>query len=418
MKVQKIHIYTIIFSLFFSILPMLAQENITIEGYVRDKTNHKGLENAKIILAQRPFIGTVSNADGYFQFHLSELDFSDSETEIIISYPNYQDLKVKLPHKSIKQATFYLLPHNFQLDEVIVVGYTPEDLVETAIKKIPENYALENYKLRGFYRESIQKRRKYISVSEAIFDAYKTPYKQTFHDRDLTKMIKVRSLASHKKRDTLAVKLQGGPNLTLYGDIIKNRELFFEDNLRENYIFEMKQPIMIDNKINYVVALKPCINLPYPLFYATLYIDKESLAFTQIELRVDMADRNKVTEMILRKKPLGLRFKPIKLTFRVTYKRTGGIYTLNYLRNEIEFKCDWRRKLFSTRYKVLSEAVITDGEIYTDVWPKKKERFSSKKSLEDEIKAFGDVGYWEKYNIIEPTESLESAFKKLKKLAQ
>lgn len=33
---------------------------------------------------------------------------------------------------------------------------------------------------------------------------------------------------------------------------------------------------------------------------------------------------------------------------------------LNYIRNRIRFKCDWKRKLFSTGYTVLSEMVATD----------------------------------------------------------
>ncbi|MGM9796255.1 MAG: hypothetical protein ACI3ZY_01500, partial [Parabacteroides sp.] len=30
-------------------------------------------------------------------------------------------------------------------------------------------------------------------------------------------------------------------------------------------------------------------------------------------------------------------------------------------RNEVRFKCDWKRKLFSSNYTVVSEMVVTDG---------------------------------------------------------
>ena len=67
-----------------------------------------------------------------------------------------------------------------------------------------------------------------------------------------------------------------------------------------------------------------------------------------------MNDRNKATQAILRKKPFGLRFKPVEVSFLVNYKERNGLTYLSYIRNGVRFKCDWKRKLFSTNYTILS----------------------------------------------------------------
>ena len=102
------------------------------------------------------------------------------------------------------------------------------------------------------------------------------------------------------------------------------------------------------------------MNLSYALFEGKLFIDKESLAITKIEMSLDMSDKNKVTETILKKKPFGLIFKPQELNFLISYKERNGKMCLSYLRNEVRFKCDWKKKLFHTDYGIISEMVVTD----------------------------------------------------------
>ena len=89
---------------------------------------------------------------------------------------------------------------------------------------------------------------------------------------------------------------------------------------------------------------------------------------------------------------------------------------MNYVRNEVRFKCDWKRRLFSTGYTILSEIVITDERMQPDVMAiSRKQSFKQGQSLSDKVDDFRDENFWQDYNIIEPTESLESAVDKLKK---
>ena len=84
------------------------------------------------------------------------------------------------------------------------------------------------------------------------------------------------------------------------------------------------------------------------------------------------------------------------------------------MRNEIRFKCDWKRRLFSTTYTIVSEMVATDNRPATGNIPYKAS-FKSSQALSDRVKDFADDEFWGDYNIIEPTESLENAVHKLKK---
>lgn len=80
-----------------------------------------------------------------------------------------------------------------------------------------------------------------------------------------------------------------------------------------------------------------------PLFIGKLYIDYERLSFTRAEFGLDMANRVKAVEAILHKKPVGLRFCPQEVAYLVTYKQQGTKTYLNYIRNVIRFKCDWKK---------------------------------------------------------------------------
>ena len=181
------------------------------------------------------------------------------------------------------------------------------------------------------------------------------------------------------------------------------------------YQFRMEQPVIIDNRPHYVVSFFPQVILPYALHYGKLYIDQENYSFSRAEFAISMDDRNKATNAILKKKPFSLRFKPEVISFLVTYKQRDGKSYLNYVRSEVAFKCDWKRKLFSTNYTIVSETVITGGKSENATRIPQKLAFRDSRSLSDNVGSFFDKDFWEDYNIIEPDESLESAVNRLKK---
>ena len=103
------------------------------------------------------------------------------------------------------------------------------------------------------------------------------------------------------------------------------------------------------------------------------------------------------------------------MNFLITYRQQGKETCLNYIRNEIRFKCDWKRRLFSSSYSARSEMVVVEREEYPERVIARRDAFKSKQIFYDVVKEYWNEDYWKDYYIIEPTESLENAVKKLRK---
>ena len=390
-----------------------AQSNkdyFAVRGVVKDKITQKSLAYANISV-QGTNIGTIANINGEFSIKIKD---SLNAKSVEISHLGYSTFVLPVKGENIKEITIYLSPKANLLDEITVYSLDPRALVEEAISKIETNYSSTTDLLSGFYRETVRKRRSYITVSEAVIDIYKSPYAEGV-EKDMLQINKGRKLVSPKLDDTLMVKLLGGPNLSIYVDIVKNPDLILNLETLSNYKFFMEQSVMIDERPNYVVSFKPQVILPYALYYGKLYIDKQNLSVSRTEFSLSLDDRNKAIQAILKRKPFSMRFKPEEISFLVTYRQRDGLTHLNYIRSEVRFKCDWKRRLFSTNYTIVSETVITGGK--TDVINKIPHRFafSNNQSLSDKVINFFDKDFWEDYNIIEPDESLESAIGRLKK---
>lgn len=387
------------------------EENyITVSGVVKDKQSKKKLEFVNVSVPGSN-IGTITNNDGEFSIKIKE---SVKAKEVQVSHIGYLNTLVPVNGEDISNLTIWMAPNTNMLDEIVVRARDPRFIVEEAIKKIPVNYSSISNMHTGFYRETAQKGRRYINISEAIIDIYKTPYSDMNVNRDRVQIYKGRKLLSQRASDTLVVKLLGGPNLSVFVDIVKNPDILLDREMLGYYSFKMEESVMLDNRIHYAIRFTPMAILPYALYEGKLYIDKERLSFSRAEFNLNMDDRNKATQAILKKKPYGLRFKPLEVSFLVTYKEQDGITHLSYIRNEVRFRCDWKRKLFATNYSITSEMVITDRKETNESIPGKA-AFKASQSLSDKVVDFIDEDFWGAYNIIEPTESLESAVNKLKK---
>ena len=393
-------------------VPFTEENNyITVNGVVKDKHSRKTLEYVNVSVPGSN-VGTVTNADGEFSLKIED---TEEISALEISHIGYRNNRIRLDKEHLSDLKIYLTPHANMLNEIVVYAHNPRTIVEEAIRKIPANYSNKNNMLTGFYRETVQKGRRYINISEAVIDVYKTSYEDVTTTRDRVQVLKGRRLLSQKASDTLGVKLMGGPTLSIYVDIVKNQDALLDAETLHYYDFFMEEPVQIDNRRQYVVSFRPRVVLPYALYYGKLYIDREKLSFTRAEFSLSMDNKVKAVQAILAKKPYGLRFKPQELSFLVTYKEVNGKTYLNYIRNCIRFKCDWKRKLFSTGYTVLSEMVVTDREENNITMIPGKMAFHQKDAFYDKVDEYWSEDFWGFYNIIEPTESLENAVHKLKK---
>lgn len=404
------------FFLLLDIAPLQAREEVdgyfTVTGVVRNKDDRKKLENVNVSVPGTN-IGTVTNSDGLFSLKIKDAEIVRG---LEVSHIGYLNTQISLKeNKDLSTLTVWMIPAPNLLSEIVIFGNNARGIVEEAIRKIPVNYSPNENMLTTFYRETVQKRRRYISVSEAVIDVYKTAYNDRIPVKDKVQLQKGRRLLSQKNSDTLAVKVVGGPSLAIYLDVVKNQDALLNMGDLDYYEFHIEEPVNFDNRMQYVISFRPKVSLMYALFYGKLYIDFEKLAFTRAEFSLDMKNKTKAVEAILHKKPLGLQFKPQEVSYLVTYKEQNGKTYLNYIWNTIRFKCDWKKRLFSSGYTVYSEMVVTDRQEDNFTAISNKTAFKEKQVFYDLVDEYWNEDFWKEYNIIEPTESLEHAVNKLKK---
>lgn len=386
----------------------------TVSGVVRDKENRKKLENVAVSLVGTP-IGTVTNAEGVFSLKIPHMD---TIPQLELSHIGYMNARfsASAPEGSNNMyATILMIPIALQLNEVVAYGNSARRIVEEALERIPKNYPSGESMTSAFYRETVQKGHRYISISEAMLDVYKTSYRQRTSDRDKVQIDKARRLLSQKQSDTLGVKVVGGPNLPLFMDVVKNAYALFDEETLDYYSFVQEPSVFIDDRLQYVISFRPRVKLDYALYVGRVFIDREHLAFTRAEFELDLSDRERAIAAILYKKPLGLRFRPQKVRFLITYRQHDGVTCLNYICNEMCFKCDWKRRLFSSSYVARSEMVAVDREEHPERVIARRDAFKPYQVFYDIVKEYWSEDFWKDYNIIEPTESLEDAVKKLRK---
>lgn len=396
-----------IIMVWWSSLAALAQHTV-INGTVTDESSGAKIAYATITVPGS-HVSVVTNADGFFTLKVDELP-----PAIAVSHVGYKNKRVKIDPAKPTDIRIRLTPATIMLHEVLVWTANPEELVRRAIKRIPQNYSNVPELYKGFYRETAMKRNHFIYVAEGVIDMYKTSYRyNASHDR--VAIAKGRRLISTKASDTLGVKVMGGPVLPIQLDVAKNPDLLLnEDDLRY-YDFHLEVPTTIRDRQQFVVTMTPCVSLSYPLFSVRLYIDYETLAFTRVEMSLDVSDKKKATDYMLVKKPLGVRFRPKELSFLIDYRYEDGVTRLSYIRSTIRFNCDWKRRLFATSFTAVCEMVVTD-KTNEDVHPiKGRQSFDSRDAFYDKVDYFLDPNFWEDYNIIEPTVTLDRAIERLLK---
>ncbi len=391
--------------LFMMCIPLvaLAQQTV-ISGYVTDGKTGEELRQVSISAGR---VSVVTNEDGAFTLKLPELP-----DQIVVSHLGYKTRYVSMKAGETENLKIRLHPAAIRLREIVVLNENARELVDLAISKIPDNYSKVPELLTAFYRETAMKRKHYIYVAEGVEDMYKTPYNRSTL-RDRVSIVKGRRLISQKSGDTLGVKVIGGPVQAIMMDLVKNRDFLLNKDELDAYSFTIGVPEHINDRLQHVVLMEPMWEMPYALYHGKLYIDAERLAFTRIELDLDMTDLDKATRTMLVKKPFGVKFKPRELVSVVDYRYEDGVTRISYLRNTFRFNCDWKRRLFSTSFTATCEMVVTDSRSENVQPIASRHSFDSRDAYYDKVEYFMDPEYWSKYNIIEPSESLDKAIRKM-----
>ncbi|RUT73034.1 carboxypeptidase-like regulatory domain-containing protein [Ancylomarina longa] len=401
-KREKNKVQIVIDTLQYNVYKGKIQDKETKEPLIFANINVKGVN-----------VATVSNSEGEFLLKIAK-DLPVSQ--IVVSYIGYRNLEVDISSLKPKRNQLLLESVSVPLNEISIYPLDPEFLVRSILRKINENYSITPNMMQGFYRETIKKNRTYVAISEAVVNIYKASYKQSKNDQ--VQIYKGRKSQDVKKMDTLLFKLQGGPNTTLLLDVVKNPYNLLSEDFIQNYDFKIKTITKINNKIHYVIEFHQKKDIDLPLYYGLLYVDANNLALTSAKFSMNLTNQVEATKMFIKRKPVGVKVFPTSADYIVNYHENNGKWYFNYARGEINFKCNWKRRLFNTSYSAMTEIAVTDRNDQNIERFKSNEKFKSNQVMVDEVSNFADKNYWGAYNTIEPDQSIEAAIRKLKRKAR
>lgn len=396
-------------------LPIEFQDTLSYneyKGVIIDEETKEPLVFASLVVANTN-ISTVTNSEGQFILKVPKMSGSD---QIIVTFLGYQERWIKISELKEDENVIALTMLITELPEVMVgEANDPAVLVKNMLASIPENYLNYPTLMTAFYRETIKKRRRNVSLAEAVIRIHKEPYASS--REDIISLYKARKRTDYERLDTLTLKLQGGPYNPLHLDLMKYPEYVFSDLFMSYYDFEMDKSTRINDKLVYVVRFKQKPNVVTPLYYGKLFIDAETYALVTGVYNLNVENRKVASDLLVRKKPGNAKVYPVEALYRVDYRQKNGKWYYGHSNVQLEFKINWKRRLFNSVFTLQSEMAVTNWkkEEGKENRPKGKERLKKTVIIPDEADGFLDPEFWGAYNLIEPEKSIEAAIRKISK---
>jgi len=388
-----------------------AEDTVKFEsfsGRVMDKNSGKPVVFASIQLKESN-IGVVTNSDGDF---IIKVPSNKTSGKLAITHLGYKNTEVDLTQLNKPKNIIYIEPATFPIEEVKIRTSNPEELLRAAMKNRSVNYSSDAVMMTSFYRETIQQNKNYVAVAEAVIDIYKAPYYKTT-ETDRSKIFKGRKSQDVKKMDTVIVKMQGGAYTALLLDVVKNPGDILSQELFEFYDYKLEGINYINDRQAYVISFVQKENIQEPLYEGRIYLDVDNLAITGLDFKLNTKNIEQATNFLVRKKPASMKIDVLDASYMTKYRELNGIWYLSYVRAELQLKCKWDKRLFSSTYTLMSEMAVTDIEHSKINKLKLSESAKFSDILAEQVSQFEDPDYWGDYNIIKPDESIEAAIDKL-----
>jgi len=398
--------------LLFVLFSLNAQTDFTeYKGKVIDGRSNKSLEAVSLNINETN-ISTITNSEGEFTLKVAN-EYLDSK--MIISLLGYNTYVMPLSELSDINGTIKLYAAVTELSAVSISAFKDaESLIIKVFSDKNKNLEEESVFMTAFYRETIKRRNRNVSLTEAIVNILKEP---TFSEqRDAIQLGKARKSTDYKRLDTVSVKLQGGPFSTVYLDIMKYPEYIFTDESIKSYNFSFDRPSTINSRTVYVVNFSPKDNALKISYNGKLFIDVESLALVSANYALDLSNKKRTKNLLVKKKPRDIEVYPLDANYKVVYKAKGDKWYYSYSNLSLKFKINKKGQLFNKVYTLASEMAVTDWEVNTmGKRIKSKDKLRPSVIITDAISGFSDPDFWGKYNLIEPDKSIESAINKIRK---
>lgn len=392
--------------------PSFAQNTYSeYKGKVVDAINNRALEYVSLNVLETN-ISTVTNSEGEF---LLKVPQAYKDSKIVVALLGYTKKVINLADLSENISVIKFEEAYTELKEVNVSAFKDADkLVRKVFTEKIKTIQNQSVYMTAFYRETIKRRNRNVSLTEAVVNIIKQPY--TSANRDAVKLGKARKSTDYKRLDTVSLKLQGGPFSTLYLDIMKYPEYIFTEESFDTYRFSFDAPTTVNNRNVYVVDFKPRNKTLDLSYFGKLYIDVETLALVSASYLLDVSNKGKSRNLLVKRKPRDIVVYPLEAKYKVDYKQNRGKWYYSYSNLSLKFKVNKKREIFNKVYTLSSEMAVTDWELNADdIKIKNKDKLRPTVIITDAISGFSDPDFWGEYNLIEPDKSIESAIEKIRK---
>jgi len=375
----------------------------TVSGTVYDLFSKEPISSATVGIIDAS-MGTVTNRDGRFRITLSD---SLLNATIRISHVGYESLELKASAWTDGQSEFMLEPKVVSLQEVVVRVIDPKQAVRQMMNAREHNYSHDPIYMTAFYREGVEHKKRNVDLTEAVLKVYKTGFQERYLD-DQVKLIKMRRILDKQERDTIVTKVKSGIHSTLLLDLVRNEPDFLDVSDPENpFVYAHTDIAVIDDRLANVISFEQRKVSREPLFKGELFIDMENHALVEARFQINPSYVSKATNLFVEKRSKNYKLDLRGAKYVVSYKPTAdGVYYMNHVQGELEFRVRRKRQWFSSTLKIRFEFVNCKIDTEDVQSFPRSERLSARTVFSD-TKYQYDSDFWGGFNVILPEDELK-----------
>jgi len=360
-------------------------QKITLSATVQDNQSQEPLPFASVGIKGKS-IGTITNLQGQFDFHFPAEFRNDI---LVISMLGYNDFEA--PIWSLLDSKVTVIPMTLSttvLKEVVVRdSLSGGEILQLALARIEDNYPMDPFLLKGFYRDVKKVGGTYIALLEAAVEIYDENYSEPRNKAKLRERVKLLEVRKSVGYDNKFTSYFGQKNLLedlLLHNNIRYRQIDTQTDLFTNT--KREEDSYYNGRETFVLSNTEGFNLK-------MYINKTDYSISHLEFEIsgDNAER---------KKNLVSKFVSYKKT--IDFKRFNNKMYLNYI------SVTSHEKWYDAATDELQfETELVQNLLVNEIEPNTGSRISSTEKMRNYGLQYQDYPYnkpfWDSYNVIKET---------------
>lgn len=381
----------------------------TVIGTLLDKETGEPIVGASVIV-QGTSLGNITNQDGEFRLSLPD---SLKNRTLSFSHLGYVGQAIAAPALEGRNNVLSLEPKVIPLQEVLIRLVEPKRLLREMLESRSRNYSSSPVYLTTFYREGVQLKNKFQSLTEAVFKVYKSPVVDSGTD-DQVKLLKMSRIDNTEMTDSVIAKIRSGVEACLQLDIMKHIPDFLStDSNNELYTYTSGDIVLVDDRVANVVYFEQRQGVKEPLFCGELYIDLQTNALLRARIEVHPKYIKAATRLFVIRQTPKIKLTTQKIVYTISYKPWNGTYYVHHIRGDLYFKMKRKRISFShpTLHTWLEMVTCRVDDDNVSRFPRAERLPTHTVFAETDFKY--DPGFWEDFNVIPLEEELGKIIEKV-----